>query len=129
MTTLKKTLFATLAAAAATVALASPAAAQSYGHDRYDRHERSDRGDVAYNINARQAQLEQRIERGLRRGTLDRHEARELRREVREITRLEADLRRNGLTPAERRTLDRRLDRLEVAVARQSRDRDYGYRH
>lgn len=124
MTQLKKTLFATLAAAAATVALAGPAAAQPYGHDRHDRW---DRGDVAYNINARQAQLEQRIEWGIRRGTLDRREARELRREARDVSRLEADLRRGGLTASERRVLDRRLDRLELAVARQTRDRDYGY--
>jgi len=133
MQTVKKTIIATLAAAAAVTALAGPAAAQGYGYERHDqgryeqdRHDR--RWDDAGNINARQAQISQRIEWGLRRGTLDRREAARLRQDAREIARLEAQYRYGGLTSAERRILDRRLDRLELAVSYEAHDRDYGRR-
>jgi len=132
MNTAKKTLFATLAIATAAAAIAAPAAAQSYDHDRRDhgqyeqagRHE--GRWDNGGNINARQAQIAQRIEWGVRRGTLDQREAYRLRSESRDIARLEAQFRYDGLTRVERARLDSRLDRLELRVARETRDRDYG---
>lgn len=130
-----KTLFATLAAATAVAALAAPAAAQP-GYDRHDDHGRyeqrhdnrwdNDRG--GYNINARQAQLQQRIEWGVRRGMLDRREATRLRDESRDIARLEARYRIGGLSWNERADLDRRLDRLDTRIARETHDRDYGRR-
>lgn len=43
-----------------------------------------------------------------------------------EIARLEARYRVNGLNPRERADLDRRFDRLEMRIAREVRDRDYG---
>lgn len=137
-----KTLFATLAAATAVAAIAAPAAAQSYDRDgRYDRDARYERGyerdsryerrpdNGAYNINARQHQLNQRIEAGLRRGTLTASEAQILRIQSREITRLESRLRIDGLNWSERAELDRRLDRLEFRIARETRDRDYGWNY
>ena len=147
MKTAKKTLFATLAVAAATAAIAAPAAAQSYGYDRGDqgryeqgRYDQGRHGQGRYeqgrwdsdgNINARQAQIAQRIEWGVRRGALDYREAQSLRIESRDIARLEAEYRRGGLTGPEYRGIDRRLDRLESLVERDLRDRDYssGYGH
>lgn len=137
-----KTLFAALAAATAVAAVAAPAAAQSYdrdgryersydrdgGYDRDGRYERRhDNG--AYNINARQAQLNQRIEAGLRRGTLTANETQHLRIEARAIASVEQRYRRGGLDWNERADLDRRLDRLEMRLVRESRDRDYGWNH
>jgi Spy/CpxP family protein refolding chaperone len=145
MKTAKKTLFATLALASATAAIALPAAAQSYGYDQRDhgryeqdgrwgdnRRDDNRRGNDVYNIDARQAQIAQRIEWGVRRGAIDRREAQSLRIESRDIARLEAEYRRGGLTGPEFRGIDRRLDRLENLVERDLRDRDYsagyGYR-
>ncbi len=153
MNTVKKTLFVTLAIATAAAAIAGPAAAQSYGYGQRDqgRHEQGDRyeqnsryehesryeqtnrprdnrrWDDRADVNARQAQIERRIEWGVRRGALDRREADRLRWEVRDIARLEAQYRHGGLTQPERRGLDRRLDRLEAQLERESHDRDYGY--
>lgn len=141
MNTAKKTLFATLAIASAAAAIAGPAAAQPHGYGQRDqgRYERDGRyeqtsrlGDNRHwddraNVNARQAQIERRIEWGVRRGALDRREADRLRWEVRDIARLEAQYRYGGLTPSERRGLDCRLDRLEAQLERESHDRDYGY--
>ena len=139
MNAAKKTLFATLAVATAAAAIAAPAAAQSYGQDRrdhgqyeqngrYDQNGRHEgRWDRDGNINARQAQIAQRIEWGVRHGTLDQREAYRLRSESRDIARLEAQFRYDGLTRLERARLDSRLDRLELRVARETHDRDYGY--
>ena len=146
-----KTLFATLAIAAAAAAIAAPAAAQPYDRrddgryeqsGRYDDNRRYDddrrwddnrrwdndhHGDDVYNINARQAQIDQRIEWGARRGRLDRHEVVSLRIESRDVARLETQYRPGGLTPAERRGIDRQLDRLEARLNHELRDRNYGY--
>ncbi|HEY8573782.1 hypothetical protein [Phenylobacterium sp.] len=112
---------ATLAVVAATAltAAATTATAQPYGYG-YGR----DRWEP---INARQAQLERRIERGIQRGALTPAEARRLHSQFRQLARLEARYRINGLTMGERADLDRRFDRLAAAVRFESRDRDYGY--
>ena len=126
---------ATLAAVAAVAAVAAPAAAQSYGGDR-GRHDepryeqnRPDQG--RYNLNQRQEQLNTRIERGIRNGSLSRSEARQLRREAASIARIEARYRAGGLSGWERADLDRRFDRLDAQVRHDRHDRDYGsgYRH
>lgn len=129
-----KTLLATLAAVAAVTA-AVPAAAQgygygdryAYGYEHYDRHDRAWRG--GYHLNQRQRDLLRLIERGERRGDLTGHEARVLLGEFHELARIEARMRHRGLHPRERAILDRRLDRLEVAVIRNIRDgqREYGH--
>lgn len=154
---MNKTLFAALAAlAAVTVAGAAlPAAAQDhgrpeYGHPEY-RHpdygrpntdstydadrdafrdrsaDRWDRRGGYMSVNARQAELERRIAWGFRRGALDHREAFRLQAEARDIARLEAGYRFDGMTARERYILDRRLDDLEMHIARETRDRDYGW--
>jgi len=121
-----KTVFAAIAAVGALTAVAAPAAAQpygvqSYGHDRYDPA----RG--GYNLNQRQEQLNRRIEIGLRTGDLSRQEAGRLREDARDIARIEARYRVNGLTGWERADLDRRFDRLEARIRYERHDREYGY--
>ena len=76
-------------------------------------------------VNQRQANLEQRINQGVRSGELTRREADRLRGEFRSITRLEASYRRsNGLSMRERADLDARFDRLSRQVQVQKHDRD-----
>jgi hypothetical protein len=113
-----KTALATLAAVAALTAVTAPAMAQPYG--RYEHERGYDRG--ALNINERQARLDQRIDAGVRRGDLTRREAFRLRAEFRDITRLEARYRVNGLSPWERADLERRLDRLDAQVRAERHD-------
>ncbi|HEY0621566.1 hypothetical protein [Sphingomonas sp.] len=83
-----------------------------------------------WGINQRQAQLDQRIDRGVRSGQLNRREAARLRAEFRSIANLEYRYRRSapGLTMAERRDLDRRFDVLARKIRWERRDWDRGYR-
>ena len=75
-------------------------------------------------INQRQANLEQRIDQGVRSGQLTRQEAYRLRGEMRDLNRLEAHYRRTGghLDGRERADLDRRFDRLSQQVFNQKHD-------
>jgi Ni/Co efflux regulator RcnB len=75
-------------------------------------------------INQRQANLERRIDQGVRTGELNRREAFRVRREFQRIERLEVQYRRSGgrLTPYERAELDRRFDRLSQQVYAQKHD-------
>ncbi len=76
-------------------------------------------------INQRQANLDQRIDQGVRSGSLTRSEASRLRTEFRSISRLEASYRRsNGLSMRERADLDARFDRLSRQIQVQKHDRD-----
>ena len=77
-------------------------------------------------INQRQAQLDRRIDQGVRNGTLSRREAIRLRSEFRQIAMLEAQYRRSGrgLDNRERADLDRRFDRLSAQIRAERRDRD-----
>lgn len=108
--------------AASALAAAVPAMAQPYGgHDRYGR------GDWT-SINQRQAQLDRRIEMGVRNGQLNRREASRLRNEFYDIARLERRYRANGLSSWERADLDRRFDILSAKIRWERRDNDrYGY--
>lgn len=128
MNTAAKTLFAALVATAGLAAAASPAAAQDwrYDHDRDGSsygYARYDRGD--YNINARQERLNDRIEDGVRNGSLTWREARDLREQSRDIARLEARYRYDGLNGWERADLDRRMDRLDQQIRYERHDGDY----
>ena len=98
-----------LLAATALAGVAAPAAAQSW-----------------QNINQRQANLDRRIDDGIRRGCLTRPEASRLRSEFQGIVRIESDYRRSGggLDGRERADLDRRFDRLGAEISRQCRDGD-----
>ena len=112
--------FLAMAVAASALAVAAPASAQSW-----------------QSINQRQANLDARIDAGVRSGDLTRNEAARLRGEFRELARMEARYRasnglsmsenlyrRNGLTLAERRDLDRRFDRLDARLTASLNDWD-----
>lgn len=77
-----------------------------------------------WGINQRQAQLDRRIDQGVRRGQLTRPEAVRLRSEFRQIVNLEARYRRSapGMTNWERRDLDNRFDRLAQRIRWERRD-------
>jgi hypothetical protein len=81
-------------------------------------------------INQRQANLDRRIDQGIRSGALNRNEAQRLRIQLRDLSRLEAQYRRSGrgLTQAERRDLDRRFDILSQRVRNQKHDRQQNWR-
>ncbi len=125
-------------AAASLGAMAAPAAAQNYGRDydrdgrvegraegRWDYRHDWDRG---FNINQMQRQLDIRIDRGIRNGRLTREEARRMHAQFRDITRLEAAYRRNGLNRYERNELERRLVTFERRLDNQLRDGQYARR-
>lgn len=73
-------------------------------------------------INQRQAQLERRIEQGVRSGHLTRREAARLRSEFDSLSRLERRYRVNGLSGRERTDLDSRFDRLAARIRWEARD-------
>ncbi len=106
---------------AAVASTALPAAAQSY-HGRPPVHH------AGYSdwqsINARQANLDRRIDRGVRSGQLSRREATRLRSEFNGLLRLEANYRRGGLNAWERADLDRRFDRLAGQIRYERNDWD-----
>ena len=145
---MKKFLIPALALAAASVAV--PAMAQNYGpqdrdgrggyeqdrggrydHDRGGRYENdrgghwdNDRGGNWQNISNRKYQLDRRIDRGERNGSLSRREATRLRYELNALVYLERSYSRGGLSYRERAELDRRYDRLAMQVRAERRDRD-----
>lgn len=102
--------FLLVAAAVSALAVAAPAAAQNYGGWQ--------------SINQRQAQLDQRIDVGVRNGSLTRAEANSLRAQFRGIAQIEARYRRGGLSQWERNDLDRRFDSLSQQIRYQRNDRD-----
>lgn len=102
--------FLAMAAAVGALTLAAPASAQSYGGWQP--------------INQRQAQLDNRIDQGVRNGALTRREATSLRAEFNQIARMEASYRRsNGLSAWERADLDRRFDNLAQRIRWERNDR------
>lgn len=101
--------FLAMAAAVGALTLAAPASAQSYGGWQP--------------INQRQAQLDHRIDQGVRNGDLTRREAATLRAEFNQIARIEADYRRNGLSNWERADLNRRFDNLSSRIRWERSDR------
>jgi len=99
--------FLAMAVAASALAVAAPASAQSW-----------------QSINQRQANLDARIDAGVRSGDLTRNEAARLRGEFRDLARLEARYRSsNGLSMSERRDLDMRFDRLSAQIRFERNDR------
>jgi len=75
------------------------------------------------NINARQANLDARIDAGVRTRTLTPSEAASLRSDFNALVRLEANYRQGGLTNSERTDLDRRFDRLSARIQSSRRNR------
>jgi len=94
---------------------------------RMDRNDNDSRDWQA--INQRQAELDRRIDMGVRNGTLSRVEAARLRAEFQNIARLEAQYRRSGggLNMAERQDLDRRFDALSNQIRDQRQDGNNGW--
>ena len=110
---------------AATSVAAMPAAAQSYHGPNHSRPPVASAGYGDWqSINQRQANLDRRIDRGMRNGSLSRREATRLRGEFNSLSRLEASYRRGGLSSWERTDLDRRFDRLAAQIRDERRDRD-----
>ncbi len=100
--------FLAMAVAVSALAVAAPASAQQW-----------------QSINQRQANLDQRIDVGVRNGSLTRGEAARLRDEFRDLARLEARYRSSyGLSQSERRDLDRRFDALSARIRYERRDDD-----
>lgn len=121
-----KTLFISALAAVAAASVALPAAAQSYGNSAYGHPHR---GPVANDyswtsINARQANLDRRIDIGVRNGQLSRREAVNVRSQFNALVRLEAQYRRNGLNTWERADLNRRFDHLSTQIRIDRNDRN-----
>jgi hypothetical protein len=79
------------------------------------------------NINQRQANLDARIDAGVRDRSLTRREAAQLRSDFQALARLEASYRRNGLTSAERADLDRRFDALSARIKSDRADNQTGW--
>ena len=141
---MKKLVTLTLIGAASALALSATAVsapavpAQEYNPEVYrdapvsvylnDGH-RGDPNDWV-SINQRQAQLDRRIDQGVRHGSLNRREAYRLRAEFNQIARLEARYRANGLNGWERADLDRRFDVLSARIRAERHDQygsGYGY--
>ena len=74
-------------------------------------------------VSSRQANLDRRIDMGIRNRSLTRAEATRLRTELRQIVRLEGRYRQGGLSMSERRDLDRRFDALSARVRYERHDR------
>ena len=109
----------------AAVSVAAPSFAQSYSRPAPPHHGAQHAGYGSWqSINARQANLDRRIDQGVRNGQLSRREATRLRGEFSSVLRLEANYRRGGLTAWERQDLDRRFDRLSAQVRSERNDRD-----
>lgn len=115
-----KTLLVPALVLAAVSAAALPASAQSYGGPRPHAQAQNN----WQPINVRQANLDRRIDQGVRNGQISRREATSLRGQFNSLLRLEASYRRGGLTAWERTDLDRRFDRLSAQIRVERRDRD-----
>ena len=121
---MKKILLSIAAVSAIAAAVPAMASAQAYGPDRGYGH-----GDRGYGQGDRVARLDQRIDIGIRSGSLTRNEAWRLKGDLRETARLQARYSRGGLNGWERADLDRRFDRIsaQIRYERHDRDRDYDY--
>ena len=96
-----------MAITASALAIAAPASAQAW-----------------QSINQRQANLDARIDAGVRSGDLTRQEAVRLRGEFNDLARLETRYRSSyGLSDSERRDLDNRFDRLSSQIRFERNDR------
>ncbi|MBF0664937.1 MAG: hypothetical protein IR159_05245 [Brevundimonas sp.] len=120
---IRKALLPVLAASA--VMVSTPALAQnfsvslSFGSPGYSQGYGYGSRDLGYRAHA----LSQHINRLAWSGGVNRLRAHDLARQMDQYQRLEYRYARNGLSPAEYRDLDRRLDRIEWDVQRTSRSR------
>jgi hypothetical protein len=73
-------------------------------------------------IDRRKAQLDRRIDQGVRSGQLNAREAARLRAEFNDVLRLDMRYRRGGYTPQETAELDRRFDQLAMRIRWERQD-------
>ncbi|MDO8901709.1 MAG: hypothetical protein Q7V15_10170 [Phenylobacterium sp.] len=78
-------------------------------------------------INQRQAQIDARIDAGLRDRTLTTQDAARLRAEFRDIARLETQYVQGGMTSAQQADLDRRFEALNARIPGQGQYGQYGW--
>lgn len=121
-----RTLLFTLAAATSALAVAAPAAAQ-YSPQHYPQppgyaYGHQGNWGLTRSLQVRIDNIQRQIERLDRRNILSEREARRLRQDSREIERRLRYTARNGLHPAERHDIERRLARLERRLWRDARD-------
>lgn len=96
-------------AAVSAIAVGAPAAAQ-YANS---------------NVDVRIGQLQTRLQAGIQNRTITRVEADTLRGQLRELTQLERQYSRNGLTNSERNALQQRVQYLQTAMRNAERNGDY----
>lgn len=107
---MKKLVFAL--AAVSVLAVSAPAAAQYSDRDsRYDNRDNryDNRADFSTRFDYRVDQLEDRLDSGIRAGVIDRRESRDLRRQIYDLNRLEAQYSANGISSSEQQDLQRRI--------------------
>ncbi len=97
-----------------TLSFGSPGYSQGYGYDHRGY------GYASRDLDYRARALSQHIDRLAWSGAIHRREARELVREMNQYQRLDRRYARNGLSRAEYRDLDRRLDRIQYKLQRAS---------
>jgi len=91
-------------------------------NDRQDDRQHHNGGNGWKNINQRQANLDRRIDQGVRTGKISRAESVRLRADFQTIARLENRYRTNGLSNWERSDLDRRFDTLSARIRIEAND-------
>ena len=114
----------TLAAAASALAVATPASAQYFPQAQPQGYAYGHQGNwgQARALRVRIDNIQRQIERLDRRNILSDREARRLRQDARELEHRLRVARQNGLHPAERYQIERRLARLEQRLWRDARD-------
>lgn len=124
---MKKLTTLTLIGASALALTAGAAAAQPYGRSYDQPYGRGYEAPGRWvSINQRLANLDRRIDMGVRRGDLTRQEAVRLRAQFRQLIRTEDRYRQGGLNNWERADLDRRFDQLSARIQMERRDSQYG---
>lgn len=103
---MKKTILFSILAASA-VAISTPAAAQYYGGGQFE---------------ARQSQLEQRVQRMAYNGRISRGELNNFRRQFDHFDRLQRSYARGGINPREARELDAQLNRIQSQIRYERRE-------
>ncbi|CCA92032.1 hypothetical protein [Novosphingobium sp. PP1Y] len=106
----------------ATIAPASAHETARYDNVRHDaaRHTPARNASIRSDIN----DLRRDIDRAAARRTISQREAKGLRRDAAEIQRLYASYARNGISAREMQILQRKVDRVHVALRMERRDRD-----
>lgn len=106
-------------------AAAAPASAQPYGQQHNGRHHAGRPTPVRNsNIRADINGLNRDIDRAAANRRISSREAMGLKRDANQVQRLYAQYARNGLTRSETQTLQNRVDRINVALRAERRDRD-----